>query len=149
MTWNPMPAEIVTDRLVLGAWDDADLDPFATMVAQRDPRTLSAPARRGVGGVFAGYCGLTPGHATPAEPEIAYELLRDFHGHGYATEAARAVTDAARDTGRVRLWACVRPWNAASARVLTKVGFSRTERELSDDAGPMTWWTCPLGNPVR
>ena len=31
-----------------------------------------------------------------------------------------------------------------SAGVLTKVGFMQTERELVDDAGPMTWWTRPL-----
>jgi len=42
-----------------------------------------------------GYCGLIVGRCSLDEPEIAYELLKRFHGHGYATEAAHAVMDAA------------------------------------------------------
>ena len=69
---------------------------------------------------FIGYCGLIGREATVEEPEIAYELLRRVHGYGYATEAARAVRDAARATGQTRLWAGVRGWNSASLRVLSK-----------------------------
>jgi RimJ/RimL family protein N-acetyltransferase len=70
-----------------------------------------------------GYCGLIIGRGTFEEPEIAYEVLPQFRGHGYATEAARAVTEAAFATGRVRLWATVGTWNAPSLRVLEKNGF--------------------------
>ena len=52
------------------------------------------------------------------EPEIAYELFRRVHGHGYATEAGRAVAGAAAATGRKRLWSTVGSWNAPSLRVL-------------------------------
>jgi RimJ/RimL family protein N-acetyltransferase len=70
-----------------------------------------------------GYCGLIIGRGTLEEPEIAYEILPQFRGHGYATEAAGAVTEAAFATGRERLWATVGTWNAPSFRVLEKNGF--------------------------
>jgi RimJ/RimL family protein N-acetyltransferase len=71
-----------------------------------------------------GYCGLHIGRASFDEPEIAYEILPQFRGHGYATEAAGAVVEAAFATGRERLWATVGTWNAPSFRVLEKNGFS-------------------------
>jgi RimJ/RimL family protein N-acetyltransferase len=70
-----------------------------------------------------GYCGLIIGRGTFEEPEIAYEILPKFRCHGYATEAAGAVTEAAFATGRERLWATVGSWNAPSFRVLEKNGF--------------------------
>jgi RimJ/RimL family protein N-acetyltransferase len=85
-----------------------------------------------------GYCGLVTGRATLAEPEIAYELLRSAHGRGYATEAASAVLDAAIATGRRRLWATVRSWNAASFRVLEKLGFERSHSTW-DEHGEIVW----------
>ena len=93
---------------------------------------------------FAGYCGLTVGRASLAEPELAYELLRANQGNGYATEAARATVDAAAGTGRRRLWASVRSWNDASFRVLDKVGFERTDRITTDDFGDTVWCTREL-----
>jgi RimJ/RimL family protein N-acetyltransferase len=51
-----------------------------------------------------GYCGLIVGRCSIDEPEIACELLKRFHGCGYATEAAHAVMDAAFATGRTRIW---------------------------------------------
>lgn len=89
------------------------------------------------------------GQATFDEPEIAYELASRAHGHGYATEAARAVVEAARRTGRRRLWATVREWNAASFRVLEKVGFERSDRVDEDpERGDSIWMTCELGQPL-
>ncbi|MGH3169730.1 MAG: GNAT family N-acetyltransferase [Trebonia sp.] len=77
-----------------------------------------------------GYCGLIfhgPGSpAEPAEPELAYELLRGAHGRGYATEAGLAVVAWAGEAGYGRLWAGVRDWNVASRRVLEKLGFRET-----------------------
>ncbi|WP_378742859.1 GNAT family N-acetyltransferase [Nocardia brasiliensis] len=55
------------------------------------------------------------GQGSYDEPELAYELAQRAHGYGYATEAARVVVEAAAGTGRRRLWATVREWNAASA----------------------------------
>jgi RimJ/RimL family protein N-acetyltransferase len=96
---------------------------------------LSAPG-------FIGYCGLTVGSATEEEPEIAFELFRATHGRGFATEAARAVVEMARGTGRSRLWATVREWNAASLRVLAKLDFVDSGRRTEDtERGSSVWMT--------
>jgi len=80
-----------------------------------------------------GYCGLVfHGNAPSGEPELAYELLRSAHGHGYATEAAQAVVTWARDAGYARLWAGVWDWNTASRRVLEKLGFRETDQVQHD-----------------
>ncbi len=106
--------------------------------------SLLAVERR-VENAFIGYCGLIGREATVEEPEIAYELLRRVHGYGYATEAARAVRDAARATGQTRLWAGVRGWNSASLRVLSKIGFVASgEVSEARDRGDMVWMTCAL-----
>jgi RimJ/RimL family protein N-acetyltransferase/shikimate kinase len=168
--WSPMPTQLVTRRLVLGPWRDDDLDAYTTLVRERDARgpagrlqptaeDLHARLRRqqtaiadtGIGllavrvdGAFAGYCGLVVGRASIDEPELAYELLRAYHGRGFATEAARAVLEAAARTGRGRLWATVRPWNHPSLRVLDKLGFARTARATSDAFGDIVWLTRAL-----
>jgi RimJ/RimL family protein N-acetyltransferase len=87
---------------------------------------------------FLGYCGLIIGRASIDEPEIAYELLGCAHGHSYATEAAAAITDIAIATGRRRLWATVRAWNAPSFRVLDKIGFRR-DHVTTDARGDLVW----------
>jgi RimJ/RimL family protein N-acetyltransferase len=113
--------------------------------AAEEQIALLAIERRSEGD-FIGYCGLTVGKGTLEEPEIAYELFRRVHGHGYATEAARAVLEAAATTGRTRLWATVFEWNSASLRVLDKLGFERTERVTADpERGDTVWLTRPLG----
>ena len=100
---------------------------------------LLAIDRRAEGDTI-GYCGLVVGRSTLDEPEIAYELLRAFHGHGYATEAARAVVAAAFATGRRRIWSTVRTWNTPSLNVLEKLGFQRHHSTV-DDQGEVLWWT--------
>jgi Acetyltransferase (GNAT) domain len=54
------------------------------------------------------------------------------------TEAASAVLDAAIATGRHRLWATVGAWNAASFRVLERLGFER-HHSTWDDNGEVVW----------
>jgi len=98
---------------------------------------------------FLGYCGLIAGAADEIEPEIAYELFRCAHGRGYATEAARAVVEAARAMGRSRLWATVREWNAASFAVLAKLDFIDSGRRTPDpQRGDTVWMTRDLGEPL-
>jgi [ribosomal protein S5]-alanine N-acetyltransferase len=95
---------------------------------------LLAVERKGTAGVI-GYCGLIiHGNGSPDEPELAYELLRAAHGCGYATEAARAVVTWACQAGYRRLWAGVWDWNAASRRVLDKLGFRETGQVEPDSA---------------
>jgi len=85
-----------------------------------------------------GYCGLIIGRASFDEPEIAYEVLPQYRGHGYATEAAGAVVEAAFATGRERLWATVGSWNAPSLRVLEKNGFSAHHLDTGE-SGEFVW----------
>jgi ribosomal-protein-alanine N-acetyltransferase len=76
-----------------------------------------------------GYCGLTVhGNGSPDEPELAYELLREVHSRGYATEASWAVVAWASEAGFRRLCAGVWDWNIASRRVLEKLGFQEIGR---------------------
>lgn len=78
-------------------------------------------------GRVLGWCGLVTSQHTPhGEPELAYELFRHSWGHGYATEAASRVIDAARALGYAALGATVWDWNLASRRVLEKLGFRET-----------------------
>ena len=93
--------------------------------------TLYAVERRAEAD-FIGYCGLIVGQVSAEEPEIAFELARRIHGHGYTTEAARIVVAEAAGTGRSRLWATVREWNTPSIRVLEKGGFHDSGRITPD-----------------
>jgi RimJ/RimL family protein N-acetyltransferase len=92
------------------------------------------------GGTPVGYTAIIIGRGTLEEPELAYEILPHAHGRGYATEAARAVLDAAFATGRQRIWATIRPWNGASLRVLDKLGTFRRERATANECGQILWF---------
>ena len=61
--------------------------------------------------------------------EIAYLLGPQWWGHGYATEATAWMIDHLRDAHGVReLWAAVHADNAASMRLLERLGFVRVAR---------------------
>ena len=168
--YSDFPTELQTDRLRLRQWLPSDAEEHRGLWLERDPRSrrrvdadghptidemrgwlVANPrgAESGLGllpielrdtGEFIGYCGLIVGDGTFDEPEIAYELARRAHGFGYATEAARAVVDAAALTGRRRLWATVREWNAPSFRVLEKLGFENSGRVTEDpERGDSIW----------
>ncbi|GAA4713481.1 GNAT family N-acetyltransferase [Pedococcus ginsenosidimutans] len=89
-----------------------------------------------------GYCGLVDsGRGAADEPELAFELLTRARGHGYATEAARAVLGWAGSCGHRRVWATVWDWNTASRRVLAKLGFVETGRTEVDPVHGTTLFT--------
>jgi RimJ/RimL family protein N-acetyltransferase len=160
--YKPMPLHLETERLRLRPWAESDAGELRVLHSERghgtptaeDTRALIArqlaataatgiallPVRRRAEGDFIGYCGLIVGRSTLEEPEIAYELLQRAHGRGYATEAARAVLDAAIATGRKRLWSTVGTWNTTSLRVLEKLGFERDHVD-ADDRGEFVWLT--------
>ncbi len=75
-------------------------------------------------GEFAGDCGLTIQQVDGAcEIEVGYHIRAGLQGNGYATEAAAAARDFARDTlGLRRLIAIIDPDNTPSQRVATKIG---------------------------
>jgi len=64
----------------------------------------------------------------PTEPgvyEMAWEFRRDAWGHGYATEAAKALLGAVAATGSARSFvAHCQPENRASVRVMEKLGMA-------------------------
>jgi RimJ/RimL family protein N-acetyltransferase len=160
MTWTPMALAIETERLVLRIRDERDADWYRELVGERgeDIPTLEESTARlarfrdltteiGIGalaicrrteGDVIGYCALIVGRASLDEPEIAYELLQRFHGHGYATEAVRALVTAAAATGRRRLWSTVADWNTPSLRVLEKAGFRR-DHSVTDERGVVVY----------
>ncbi len=64
------------------------------------------------------------------EPELFYNLLPEARGHGYATEAAAAVTRWALESYPIPyLIATVSADNASSRRVVERCGFTFVERQ--------------------
>jgi RimJ/RimL family protein N-acetyltransferase len=57
--------------------------------------------------------------------EVAYLFSPTVWGRGYATEAVLALLDALRSAGVVEFAAAVHPDNAASVRLLERLGFER------------------------
>lgn len=117
-------------------------DLAARIARERDDPTagLMTVQRREAGDVI-GYCGLLlPGEGGSDEPELAFELLREVHGRGYATEAASAVVELATAAGHHRLRATVRDWNVASRRVLARS--SASARPVTSRSMPSTATAC-------
>ena len=163
--FTSMPTSLTTDRLMMRPFSVDDAPLHAEMISERGPgarhygatvaaveqiigRLLREAAEHGFGlyvlervddAGFIGYCGLIVGRGSISEPEIAYELLSQFRGRGYATEAASAVVEATRATGRRRLVATVGPANAASFRVLEKVGFAPVVPAVDEHDSHVEW----------
>jgi RimJ/RimL family protein N-acetyltransferase len=72
-----------------------------------------------------GLCGLVKRDFL-SSPDLGFALLPEYCGHGYATEAARAVmAHAQAGLGIERLYAIVKPGNQRSVRLLEQLGLSR------------------------
>ena len=84
-------------------------------------------------GEFVGDCGLTWQPVNGAQKlEVGYHVRSDLQGQGYATEAAIACRDYARDQLEAKeLIAIIHPENRASERVAEKIGMHR----VADDRG--------------
>ncbi len=144
-------------RLAFRRMDEDDLDDVARLLGDpvvmehypapksRDEATawirwnVDGYARDGFGlwllhdvdGRFVGECGLTWQRVDGVEDlEIGYHLLPDRQGAGFATEAASACRDIARERGIERLIAIVVPENLPSRRVAEKVGL-QLEKETT------------------
>ncbi|MFK0008945.1 GNAT family N-acetyltransferase [Paenarthrobacter sp. NPDC090520] len=154
-----MPTPQRTDRLQFREMTDADLDNMAALLG--DPEVMRfypAPksreeaanwihwnrenyAEHGYGlwivethdGDFIGDCGLTWQQVNGAQKlEVGYHVRSDLHGQGYATEAAAACRDYARENLAAKeLIAIIHPGNRASERVAKKIGMHR----IADDLG--------------
>jgi len=83
-----------------------------------------------------GCCGLRPYRLEDGIPELGFHLRPKFWGQGLAPEAARAVIDFAFETiGARALSAGHHPENAASKKVLEKLGFRYSHDEFFDALG--------------
>jgi [ribosomal protein S5]-alanine N-acetyltransferase len=73
--------------------------------------------------------------------EIAYGIVAEYEGRGYATEAAAALVTFAAESGRVRLVrAHTLPTPNASTRVLEKCGFQYTGEVIDPEDGLVWRW---------
>lgn len=145
--------ELRTDRLLLRQWRDEDREPFAALnadpiVMEHFPSTMTRResdafvdfniatiAERGWGlwaveadGAFIGFVGLNvprfEAHFTPAV-EIGWRLARGAWGHGYATEAARAVLAFAfGELGLEEVVSFTTVENRRSRRVMERIGMT-------------------------
>jgi RimJ/RimL family protein N-acetyltransferase len=150
-----LPPHLSTDRLRLRPLGDADADHlFALHSSARVLRYWDGPpwtdrdraqeflgrcrrmvdggtgvrlaVERASDGVFLGWCGMHRRDPEHRSAELGYCYAEAAWGHGYATEAARALLGwafATLDLNRVQAEADTR--NLASARVLEKLGFVR------------------------
>ena len=120
-----------------------------------DERLVAAYSRQGFGlwamerrdsGEVAGMCGLVRRDGLPGI-DLGYALLPAHRGKGLVHEAAEACLDHAhRALGQTRVLAITSPDNAASARVLLKLGFAMQGRTtLPGEAEPsdLYAWQAP------
>ncbi|MGY1826044.1 MULTISPECIES: GNAT family N-acetyltransferase [unclassified Blastococcus] len=92
-------------------------------VHRRDERHLCWAIER-ADGVPAGTVLLKPLPDGVGEVEVGWHLHPDSWGHGYATEAARAVIDRAFACGLPEVYAVVRPGNEPSMAVCRRLGMT-------------------------
>jgi RimJ/RimL family protein N-acetyltransferase len=146
------PLVVTTPRLILSPPEDADASEIFTRYAGdpdvtkflgwarhrsvADTRTFLAwsaqewkrwPAgpyliRARDDGRLLGSTGLA--FESPDRAATGYVLAKDGWGHGYASEALRAMIGVARQTGVEQLYALCHPEHRASSHVLEKCGFA-------------------------
>jgi len=104
--------------------------------AERLARTMAFTARQPAGmglwalerretGEFLGQVGLFPVEGKGPLVEVAYELAPRVWGHGYATEAARALVEYGfAELGLQRIVALILPANSRSRNVASKCGMA-------------------------
>ncbi|GAA2488296.1 GNAT family N-acetyltransferase [Streptomyces thermolineatus] len=155
--------ELHTERLVLRGWRESDIAPWAAMNADPEVRehfpdvltreqSEASVARfrteleqRGWGwwavevratGGFIGFAGLDPvDDGLPfTGVEAGWRLARPAWGHGYATEAARAVVDFGFESlGLVEVLAVTTATNLRSQAVMRRIGMTRDPADDFDD----------------
>lgn len=162
-----------SERLILRAWRDEDIAPFARMNA--DPvvmeffpaplnaaETVAMVARIRAGfaanamglwalelkesGAFIGYAGLWPitFEAPIAGVEAGWRLAREYWGQGLATEAARAaIADGFARLDLPEIVAFTVPQNTRSVAVMQRLGMRR------DAARDFDYPHLPVGHSLR
>jgi len=93
------------------------------------------------GGSLIGNCGIRLSEAGARSAELGYELAPQQWGHGYATEAARAMVSLGFETlGLHRIWGECVPENVASRRVMEKLGMKCEARLRQTQRFKGRWW---------
>ena len=91
--------------------------------------------------IVVGTCGFKGPPGDDAAVEIAYGIAPEHQGHGYATEAAEALTAYAFNSGQVRV---VRAHTIAetnaSTRILIKCGFRSAGTVIDPEDGLVWRW---------
>lgn len=86
-----------------------------------------------------------PGQQPTAE--VKYALFKSAWGKGFAPEAVKAITMHSRTNWGVKeIIATVHPDNVASAKVLTKAGFTQAPDRIEDDGSVTSIWELPFTN---
>jgi RimJ/RimL family protein N-acetyltransferase len=164
-----MPDSLRTQRLTLRRWIDDDRAPFAELNADPEvmryfPNVMTKQEsdamvdrieqgfeNNGFGlwvveidGRFAGFTGLNrTSFDTPMGPhvEIGWRFATWAWGHGYATEAAQCVLDAAfTDLGLTDVFSFTTETNRPSERVMQRIGMKRCTDLDFDHPNTPGWW---------
>ncbi len=133
-------------------WDsrsEADARAFVAMFVdqqtERPRRRFQLAITLPDSGQLIGTCGIRRKPDNDWEADIGYELSPDFWGQGYAVESARAMVNFGfRELGlhRISSW-CIAD-NAASVRVLRRLGFRQEGRLRSNEYFKRRWWDTML-----
>ena len=158
----------MTDRLLLRRFDPSDAaavhaylsDPEVVRFEPYGPMSLQeaalAAAERADDPAFWAVCLRDSGRLVgniwlcPTEPafsgwELGYVLGRDAQGHGYASEACRALLDLVfQEWGAHRVYARCNPENTASWRLLERLGLRREAHRRQN----ATFKQAPDGQPI-
>ena len=106
----------------IGGWRTDGLGPFILETVANDRQVV------GQAGLMIfdtrGWTPSTYAHAgRHAQPELGWALIRAYWGHGYATEAAAAIRDWARESRSIdRLVSLISSDNVRSQRVAERLG---------------------------
>ena len=130
------------------AWTDrteAEVRDFVQMFldqqAEQPRRKFQLAITLPESGRLIGNCGIRRKPENDWEADIGYELAPEHWGQGYATEAAMAIVDFGfreLELHRVSSW-CIAD-NAASARVLERLGLRLEGRLRENEYFKGRWW---------
>ena len=131
--FEPMDGDEVRRRLA---------GPFATTELTEEGQSLTLGAVLAETGQLIGDAVLFFHSRTHRAGEIGYILHPDFAGHGYATEAARAVLGLGFDgLGLHRIVARIEERNEASVRVARRLGMRQEARLVENEWFKGEWST--------